>query len=154
MADWSNPLITTQYDVFLAEAKERDVDSATMFLNAPTNQPVGAVKLLRSPVKLQEWSGAAWVDKVFDLTAGGTGATTAGGARAALGIGSMGIQDSAAVAITGGTIQNLTSLTLLTTILFGGDDAYDLGAFGVQVRRGYFKSALVLPVGVDRYATS
>jgi len=154
MADWSNPLITTQYDVFLAEAKERDVDSATMFLNAPTNQPVGAVKLLRSPVKLQEWSGAAWVDKVFDLTAGGTGATTAAGARAALGIGGMGIQDPSAVAITGGTILSITGLSLLTTITYGADDSYDLGSFAAQARKGYFKSALVLPVGIDKYATS
>jgi hypothetical protein len=42
------------------------------------------------------------------VASGGTGATDAGGARAALGVGSMGTQDAGAVAITGGTLSGVT----------------------------------------------
>ena len=153
-ADWSNPLLTTQYDVFLAEMKERTVDSATMFLNAPSNQPTGSIKLLRSPIKLQEWTGAAWADRLLDLTGGGTGASTAAAARGNLGIGTMGVQNSNAIAVTGGTITGLTQLDMSGSITFAADASYDLGTFLKQVRKGYFKDALVLPVGVNKFATS
>lgn len=153
MANWANPLLTTQYDVFLSECKDRDVDAATMFLNAPTAPPVGAIKLVRAPVKLQEWDGAVWGDKVFDITAGGTGAATAAAARTNLGIGTMGTQNSNAVAITGGTAI-LDGLTMKASLVWNADAAYDLGSFAAQTRKGYFRDALVLPVGVDKYATS
>ena len=42
---------------------------------------------------------------VVPITQGGTGATTAAGARTNLGIGSMGTQNASAVAVTGGTID-------------------------------------------------
>lgn len=154
MANWSNPTITTQYDVFVSEAKDRDVDSATMFLNAPTNQPTGAIKLIRSPVKLQEWDGAAWQEKALSVDGGGTGAATAAGARTNLGIGTMGTQNSNAIAVTGGTISGITSFSLTSSIVFASDNTYDLASFATQVRKGYFKDALVIPVGVDKYATS
>ena len=154
MANWSNPLITTQYDVFLAEAKERDVDAATMFVDAPTNPPTGAIKLLRSTIKLQEWDGLGWVDKVLSVEGGGTGGANAADARTALGIGTMGTQNANAVAITGGVISGLTSLTVSGPITPSVDNSYDIGTFAAQFRRGYFKSAFVLPVGVDKYATS
>jgi hypothetical protein len=88
------------------------------------------------------------------LLGGGTGATTAAGARTNLGIGTMGVQNANAVAITAGTIAGLTAFSVSATIQFGADNTYDLGTFAAQVRKGYFKSALVLPVGVDKYATS
>lgn len=157
MADWNNPTITTQYDVFVSEAKARDVDAATLFLNAPSNPPTGAVKMSRlgsSLVKFQEYSGGSFGDVKLDISGGGTGATTASGARTALGIGTMGVQNSDAIAVTGGTISGLTQLDLTTGITFLNDAAYDLGTFAKQVRKGYFKDALVLPVGTDKYATS
>jgi hypothetical protein len=154
MADWANPLITTQYDVFVSEAKARDVDAATMFLNAPSNQPTGAIKLVRTPIKFQEWDGAAWVDKLLDLTGGGTGSASAAGARTNLGIGTMGVQNSNAVAITGGTIAGVTSLDVSGPITFSADASWDVGTLAKQARRVYIKDALVLPVGTDRYATS
>lgn len=154
MADWSNPLITTQYDVFVSEAKDRDVDAATMFLNAPSNQPTGAVKLVRAPIKMQEWDGAAWQDKALSVEGGGTGAVTAALARTNLGIGTMGTQNSNAIAVTGGTISGLTSLTLSCSIAFSAGASFDLGSNANKVRKGYFSDALVLPVGVDKYATS
>lgn len=154
MANWNNPLITTQYDVFVSEAKDRDVDAATMFLNAPTNQPVGAIRLIRTPTKLQEWDGSAWGDKAIAVDGGGTGATTAANARTNLGIGTMGTQNSNAISVTGGTISGLTALTLSCSIGFSANAAFDLGSNTNKVRKGYFSDALVLPVGVDKYATS
>lgn len=154
MADWSNPLITSQYDVFVSEAKARDVDAATLFVAAPTNQPVGAIKLLRAPIKFQEWSGAAWVDKLLDVTGGGTGASSASGARTALGIGTLGVQNSNAIAVTGGTISGLTAFEIAGPMTFSADATWDIGTFAKQVRKVYIKDALVLPVGTDKYATS
>lgn len=157
MANWANPLITTQYDVFVNEAKDRDVDAATMFLNAPTNPPTGAIKLVRlgaSKVKMQEFDGAAFGDIALDVAGGGTGSTTAGAARTALGIGTMGTQNSNAIAVTGGTISGLTQLDLSSSITFAADATYSLGTFAKQADKGYFKNALVLPVGVDKFATS
>lgn len=154
MANWSNPILTTQYDVFLAEVKERTVDAATMFLNAPSNQPTGSIKLLRAPIKFQEWSGAAWVDKILDVTGGGTGGATAAAARTALGIGTMGVQNSNAISVTGGSIQDITTFHPGTSLLPNTDNSFDIGSFANQWRKGYFKSALVLPVGVDKYAVS
>ena len=154
MANWDNPKITTQYDVFLAECKERDVDSVTLFLNSPTNQVVGSIKLVRGPIKLQEWDGAAWQDKLISIEGGGTGGNNAGTARANLGLGTISTQNSNNVAITGGSITSINTLNVIGTITVGADNAYDLGTFSAQFRKGYFKSAFVLPVGVDKYATS
>lgn len=47
---------------------------------------------------------------VLLLTKGGTGASTASGARTALGLGTIATQAASAVAVTGGTITGLTSL--------------------------------------------
>jgi len=154
MANWSNPLITTQYDVFVNEAKDRDVDSAQMFLNVPTNQPVGTIRYNRSTNTFQEWSGTVWADKVISVAGGGTGASTPAGAVAGLGLGTMASQNSNAVAITGGTLNGLTQLGLATSIAFGADATYDLGSNNIRVRKAYFRDAVVIPVGVDKFATS
>lgn len=157
MADWTNPTITSQYDVFVNEAKARDVDSATMFLTAPTNQPTGSVQMVRiapSSYQMQEWSGSTWTPKTLAVVGGGTGGSDAASARTALGIGTMGVQNSNTVAISGGTITGLTSLGLNCSIVFGANVTYDVGALNFQVNRGYFGNALVIPVGVDKFATS
>lgn len=158
MANWQNPTITTQYDVFVNEVRDRDVDSATMFLNVPSNPPIGSIRMgrLGSRVyRLQEWdSPGQFYDCLLHLSGGGTGAVDAAGARTNLGIGSMGVQNSNAVAISGGTIANLTGLSLSTSIVFTAGAAYDLGSNAAKVRRGYFSDAVVLPVGVDKFATS
>jgi hypothetical protein len=153
MANWSNPLITTQYDVFVNEAKDRDVDSATMFLNAPTNQPVGAIKLQRTPTIFQEWSGSVWQDKILAVSGGGTGASTQSGAVAGLGLGTMAMQNSNAVNITGG-VGTLSYLLLHSTVNFAADNTYDVGTNAVRPRKMYIRDALVIPAGVDKFATS
>ena len=47
---------------------------------------------------------------VLLLTKGGTGASTASGARTAIGLGTIATQAASAVAVTGGTVTGLTSL--------------------------------------------
>lgn len=118
MANWSNPTVTSNYATLLGELRDRDVDALTLQLNALTNPPTGAIKLLRSPVKLQEWSGAAFVDKLLDITGGGTGAATAATARNNLGLGSIVTQNANAVVLTGGTIADVSmsgSISLVGT---------------------------------------
>lgn len=154
MANWSNPTITTNYDVFVSEAKDRDVDAVTLFKNAGTNVPTGAIRWRRDIFRFEEWDGAAWQAMLHAILGGGTGASTAAAARTNLGIGTLGVQNSNAVAITGGTITGLTQLDLSAGLTWAADASYDLGTFAKQTRKGYFKDALVLPVGTDKYATS
>src|SRR4051812_46961380 len=123
MANWATPVITDLYTDVLTELNARDIDAGTMFLSSPTNQPIGSIRLLRSPVKLQEWDGALWNDKPIAIEGGGTAATTAVGARTALGIGTMGVQNSNAIAVTGGTLSGITSLDMSGNITFLTDQA-------------------------------
>ena len=107
MADWSKPTITSNYVTFVDEVKNRDIDAITLQVNPLTNPPVSSIKLVRSPAKFQEWNGAAFVDIVLSVAGGGTGASTPGGAVSGLGLGTMSLQNSNAVSITGGNIANL-----------------------------------------------
>lgn len=156
MANWTDPVITNNYTDVMTQFNARDIDAATMFLSSPTNQPNGSIRLIRAPVKLQEWDSGAglWTDRPVAIEGGGTAATSAVGARAALGIGTMGTQNSNAVAITGGTIVGLTQLDMSGSITFAADQAYNIGTLLKKVKKAYIGEALVVPVGVDKYATS
>lgn len=154
MANWNNPLLTSLYSDVLAEFKARDVDVATMFNAAPSNQPANAMRYNRSTNIFEEWDGAAWNAKTIAVAGGGTGSGTAAGARTNLGIGTLGVQNSNAIAVTGGTISGLTAFEMNGPITFAADDASDIGAFAKQARKIYVKSALVAPVGVDKYTTT
>jgi hypothetical protein len=104
MADWSIPTVSSNYADVLTYLKDRDIDAGTLFLNAPSNQPTGSIRYLRASNKFQEWDGAAWVDKVLAVAGGGTGGSSAASARSALGLGTMAVQDSSSVNISGGTL--------------------------------------------------
>lgn len=154
MANWSNPTITSQYDVFVQEAKDRDVDSATLFLAAPTNPVVGMVRFNRTTKVFEEWSGTAWVVLVMGITGGGTGANSGAGAGTALGLGSMAYQNSNAVSISAGSITGLTVFTVATSPLPTVDNTYNLGALAQRWKNAYIGTGLVIPVGTDKYVTS
>jgi hypothetical protein len=107
-ANWTNPTVNSDYVDFVDEVKSRDEDVATLFNDgAATNIPTNSVKYLRASDKFQYWSGSAFVDLVLSIAGGGTGASTTGGARTSLGLGSMATQDNTAVNITGGTIARV-----------------------------------------------
>lgn len=91
------------------------VDMATLqnfpfIVAAAVAQLTGAFVLqAKAPLNLLAQSGKAILslDTPLAVTAGGTGAGTAGGARANLGLGSMSTQDAGSVAITGGNASGL-----------------------------------------------
>jgi hypothetical protein len=151
MANWSNPLITTQYDVFVAEVKERDVDAVTMFLNPGTNVPVGSIRYNRTTKIFEEWSGSVWNPIVLGITGGGTGANSGAGAGAALGLGSMAYQNSNAVNITGGSLQSFTVFRPSANLFPMAHNTYDIGQLAAYMRNGFFATGLVIPFGVDKY---
>lgn len=152
MANWNNPTTTRNYSTeVLQDLAAKDVDAATMFLSAPSNQPTGAMKWERTLDKFQEWDGASWVDQVVSIAGGGTGGATASAARSNLGLGTMATQNASGVAITGGTITGITSLTVSGNIVPTSDNTRDVGSAAAQFANGYFKTGLKLPVGTDKW---
>ncbi len=109
MADWLKPTITSNYVTFVDEVKERDFDAISLQYNALVNPPNASIKLVRSPVKFQQWMTGAWNELTLSVEGGGTGATSIAGIRTNLGLGSMAYQNANAIAVTGGTIANITS---------------------------------------------
>lgn len=113
MANWANPTVLSNYITFVDEVKARDVDAITLQLNAVTTPPTGAVKLVRAPVKFQEWDGSQFVDRILSTAGGGTGATSLSGLGSAMGLGTMAYQNSNSVSISGGSITaSLTSSSI------------------------------------------
>ena len=146
MADWNAPVLGTAYATWHSEMQARDVNALTLAdtrLAAMTNIPTNA-KRWNNTDKVFESYEAGWNDLVLAVTGGGTGATTAAGSRASLGLGTMSIQDANAVAITGGTIVDCT---LTATV----DDTEYIGSNTFQYAKAYFKSGLKIPVGADAY---
>lgn len=153
MADWSKPTVSSTYVNYTQEVSDRDVDAATLFVNTPTNQPTGAIRYNRSSDKFQEWDGAAWQDKVLSIAGGGTGSASASGARNNLGLGSMAVQDSTAVSITGGSITTLTGFSVGCDILFATDGNRNIGSDVNRPNILYLRNGLVIPVGTDKWVT-
>ncbi len=147
MGNWNNPTVSTAYSTFLSDLKDRDVDAATLFYSAPTGTiPTGAIKFNRSTNVFQEWSGSAWVDKVLAVAGGGTGASTASGARSNLGLGSIATQAADNVNITGGTIASC-DLTYAA-------ETKSIGTNASRLSKIYIRNGAVAPVGTDKYLTS
>lgn len=133
MADWTLPVNTTDYVDVLTYLKARDVDAGTLCYAAPTTPPTGMFKYVRADNKFQEWSGAAWVDKVLAVAGGGTGSATASGARTNLGLGTMAVQNDSSVSITGGSI---TGVTLAASVITSGEVALARGGTGASLALG------------------
>jgi len=145
MADWAEPGLTTAYATLLTNLKERDVDAATL-AESPTTPPTGYIRWSVSLNKLQRWSGAAWVDLVLAAAGGGTGG--------AVSLGTMAFQAASAVAITGGTLAGITSLTMAGHILFNADGTRNIGSAAAMANILYVKNGLRIPVGPDKWVTA
>lgn len=108
-ADFNTPAgLSTAYASVLSILKERDVDALTLCITDPSNIPANSIKYNRVSDKFQERLAGVWTDKVLSVAGGGTGGATAAAARTALGIGSMGVQNSGAIAVTGGTMSGVS----------------------------------------------
>lgn len=154
MANWNNPTKDSLYLDYITETKDRDKDAISLCgIGVPTNLPSGALKYNRGTYVFEEWNGAAWVARPVSIAGGGTGADTAVGARSNLGLGTIATQNANAVAISGGSLSGIVSLSMGGSIVFGVNDSYDIGTNLSRARRVYIASALVVPVGVDKYAT-
>ena len=152
MADFTLPVLTSLYPDVLDTLKARDNDAATLFLNDPTNQPVGSIRFNRTTRVFQEWSGSAWADLVIGVPGGGTGGTVPGGGG--LGLGSMSIQNAPSVAITGGSILGITAFSLSTGISFDTDGSRNIGSNTIRPGNIYVRNGLVIPVGTDKWVVA
>jgi len=154
MADWLKPTITSDYINFVAELDSRLNDAAQMFVNDPANPPAGAIRYQRSTNLLQEWDGAAWQNKVISIAGGGTGASTPSGILGNLNLGTMALQNASAVAITGGSLSGITSLTLAGNLIFAADGVASIGTNTVRPNALYIRNGLVIPVGTDKFVSA
>jgi hypothetical protein len=154
MADWSKPTITDLYLDVLSYLATKDSDSATLFVTTPSNQPTGAIRYDRANNKFQEWSGTAWVDKILSVAGGGTGASTPAGVVSGLGLGTMALQNANGVAIVGGSISGLATLSISSDITFATDGNKNIGSDASRPGTIYIRNGLVIPVGVDRWVSS
>jgi hypothetical protein len=148
MADWNQPVLATAYATWHSEMQARDVNALTLAdtrLAAMTNIPTRAKRWDDTGKTFEDWTGAAWTDLVIGVAGGGTGSATAAGARTNLGLGTMAVQNAAAVAITGGTAL----LSAITTV----DDTLTIGTSAAQAHSALFKSGLKIPVGVNKWLT-
>jgi hypothetical protein len=135
MADWNRPTLTDLYtDVLTTHLAGKDVDAVTLISNTAivSNLPVGAMRYDRTNDLFAEWNGSSFVTVPISIAGGGTGASSAAGARGALGLGTMATQDSNAVSITGGSISGISL------------DASTIGSGVIALARGGTSAALGL----------
>jgi hypothetical protein len=120
MANWALPQLSDLKVDVLDMLKQREVDAYTL-AEAPMNPPVGAVRWNRSLNKFQSWNGTAWVDLIISMAGGGTGASDINGFLDNFNLGSMALQDSDNVSISGGSIYNLAGLSTLGNLGVSGN---------------------------------
>ena len=144
MANWANPTITSNYITFVDEVKARDVDAIQMQAYPLTNPPFASIKLLRSPIKFQEWNGFVFNDLVLSPGGGGTGVTSIAALVPQLGLGTMAVQNANAVSITGGGISgiSLSTSTLINTTM-GGTARYSGTGFVFEYYQGYTPISII-----------
>lgn len=131
MADWDLPTLTSLYADFLTYLKARDYDSISLGHGTITNPQEGMIRYVRADDKFQEYLSAVWTDKVLSLAGGGTGGSTASAARTNLGLGTIATQAASGVAITGGSITGLSTLTTNGAVTIGAGIIAGSGAIGI-----------------------
>jgi hypothetical protein len=154
MADWNRPIITDLYTDVLSLIDGRLDDAASMFNVTASNLPVTSIRYDRTTNKFQEWDGAAWIDKVISVAGGGTGANNATTARVNLGLGTMAVQSSTSISVTGGIVTGLSTLNLSCNLEFNADGIRTIGTNAVRPHIIYIRNGLVIPVGSDKWVTS
>ena len=152
--DWTYPTLASTYSDLVALFKARDEDALTLSNVLPTNIPDHAFCYDRTSGEFREYSlgTGLWTAILIELANGGTGATTAAGARTKLGLGSIAIQDKSAIDITGGALTGITALGLAGNVTFTGSRA--IGTNAIPASKIYLGDGLKLPVGTDKYLTS
>ena len=174
MPDWNNPQNASLYTDVMQMIKDRDHASLTMLsYSQPTNLPNGAIRFNPTSVLFEKyWDGVYYTQgisvagggtgattaagarsnlglgvvataNVVPIAWGGTEATTAAGARGNLGLGSMATQNGNSVSITGGSITGIAALG----IAVGGTGASNVGA--ARVNLGLGGLAVLNAVGVN-----
>lgn len=136
MADWNHPQLGDDYDDVLdIHIVGRDVDAITLQKSAPSNLPDGAMAYDRSTDLFKEWNlaGLAFVNRKLSVAGGGTGADNASQARTNLGLGTMAVQDSNSVSITGGSVSGIT---LNASVITAGVVALARGGTGASLALG------------------
>jgi hypothetical protein len=98
------------------------------------NQTIGGVKTFTSTIQGDISGSAGNVSGVVAVANGGTGASTASGARTNLGLGTISTQDATNVSITGGSITGITPLAVAdggTGATTASQARVNLGAVGL-----------------------
>lgn len=131
MSDWNLPSLSSAYSDFLDYLKARDYDSLSLGHDAITNPLEGMMRYVRASDKFQEYLSSVWTDKLLSLAGGGTGASSASGARTSLGLGTIATQAASGVAITGGSITGLSTFTTNGAITIGQGITAGTGAVGI-----------------------
>ncbi|WP_395714394.1 tail fiber domain-containing protein [Reyranella sp.] len=130
MADWNKPTASDLYVNWPGLLADRDLASATMFDAAVTNTPTGAIRFDVAAQKLQRYNGTTFIDQALSVAGGGTGAATAAGARANLGLGTLATQLASAISVSGGAIDGTAiGATVPSTARFTTVTASQINSF-------------------------